>query len=298
MSKKNLLTEAEARNWMKLSGLQERTDDFLRENFEKVEEGDELEEEDKLEEETVEEGEETLDEDNFDKTGPGPERGGTKKNNHDGEKGKAQNQGKEPKDTPDGKLEIPGTSYAGDHKNKSKSPEKGSTDGGTQLQGKGNVTESKFVVQEMPDDELEGDDMGDDMGGDLPPAPDAGLEEPPHAEPDGDEGMGAGGLDVGGLVRAIVDAISAQTGVDISVDGGGDEMGAPEMGEPALDEPAPDMGAPEMDGPGPDVEEPDLDDEETMQEMVNEISKRVARRLLQKENKRPQRKRVRRRVRR
>lgn len=284
MSKKNLLEESVVRNWMKLSKLDRHSDDFLKENFEKVEESEDLEEnEDSLEEEQVAEGEESLDEDNFDKTGPGPERQGTKKNKHDGEKGKAQNQGKEPKDTPDGKLEIPGTGYAGDHKLKSKSPEKGSTDGGTQLQGKGNVTEGQQMdeMDDVEDDDMEG---GDELAGPVDDLPPPGPE--PEAAP------GAGGVDVEGLVRAIVDAISAQTGVDISVDGEGGGMEGPEMGmEPDVDDAVeePPMGGPEMGPPGGEEEEPD---EEYMQEVVSEISKRVAARLLQRESRKPRAKRL------
>ena len=96
--------------------------------------------------------------------------------------------------------------------------------GGSDHKMKPAKTSSKNSVKEglgglpPPDDEMGGPDLGgDDMGGEPP------LDQPP-----------AGGGDVAGLVKAIADAISAHTGVDVSVEGAGvpeDDLG----GDPSLD---------------------------------------------------------------
>lgn len=228
---KNLLKEGTVRRWGTLAKISPLVESYVEENKEAFNEGDEQ----------LEEGaEETLEEDNYDKTGPGPHREGTKKNNHDGESGVASNQGKEPPESPDGKLEIPGTGYAGDHKNSSKSPEKGSTDGGTQLHGKGNVTENK--LNEMP--EMEDELGGDEMGGDMPPPP-------------GDDMGAPGEVDLQSLVGAIANAISQETGVEISVAGHAEPDGDEGLPPPVGDE------APPMDpGAAPPAEEPLPGDEE------------------------------------
>lgn len=234
MSRKNLLSEGAVRQFGKLAQITPLTESFIEERAEEFNEGEDV----------TEGADETLEEDNFDKTGRGPHREGAGKNGE--QQGIASNQGKEPKSTPDGKLEIPGTGYAGDHKNTGKSPSKGSTDGGTQLQGKGTVTENMGMEDEF---EEEPDEMAPPMDAE-PPMPDAG-----------------GAPDLEGLVAAIAQAITAQTGVEVSVAGhaepDGDEMGMPpppgDMGaEPPMDA-APDMGAePPMGGeelPGEEEEE-------------------------------------------
>lgn len=224
---KNLLNESTVRRWGSLAQIAPLTENFIEERSGQFTEG----------EDPLEENEEPLEEDNYDKTGPGPHREGTGKNNHDGESGVAQNQGKEPPESPDGKLEIPGTSYAGDHKNKNKSPEKGSTDGGTQLHGKGNVTEG---LNEMP--EMEDEMGGPDMGADMPP--EGGME---------------GGADLEKLVGAIANAISQETGVEINVAGhaepdGDEELPPPVDDEPPMGEPPAEMG---MGDEGGEYEEED-----------------------------------------
>jgi len=226
---KNLLNEGTVRRWAHLAKTAPLMENFIEERSEQFNEEADVQEEG---------ADDTLEEDNFDKTGRGPHREGAGKNGE--QQGIASNQGKEPKSTPDGKLEIPGTGYAGDHKNKSKSPEKGSTDGGTQLQGKGTVTEN-----------LGEPDMDDEMGGDMPPAP-----------PMGDEGGMEGEVDLEGLVQAIAQAITTSTGVEVSVAGhaepDGDELGGgmPPMGgeEPPMDA-APPAEMPMGDEGGEDYEE-------------------------------------------
>lgn len=74
------------------------------------------------------------------------------------------------------------------------------------------------------------------VGGDMPP---------PAAEPDGDEG-GAGGVGepmIADLVKAIADAITAQTGVSVDVEGAGGMEGGEQGGEGMPPPPAP--GGPE-----------------------------------------------------
>lgn len=64
-------------------------------------------------------------------------------------------------------------------------------------------------------------------------APVGGPPEAGPAEPDGDEG-GAGGVGepmIADLVKAIADAITAQTGVAVDVEGAGPPAGEPEGGE-------------------------------------------------------------------
>jgi len=244
---KNLLNENAVRRWGKLAQILPLTENFIEERADQFNEEDEA-----------------LQEDNFDASGAGPHREGTKKNGHDGESGVAKNQGKEAKDTPDGKLEIPGTGYAGDHKLAKKSPEKGSTDGGTQLQGKGKVLEGVLPGEE--------DEMGGapPMGAGGPPAGGPPMGEEP---PMGGGEMGAGGLE--GLVRAIAAAISQETGVEVSVAGGGaemgdemgDEMGGDVGGPPAGDM---DMGAgPPTDMGGMGGEEEEEEEEEVVESKFN-----------------------------
>lgn len=252
---KNLLKESVVRRWGSLAKTSPLMESFIEDRADQFKDDDD---------------DDSLEEDNFDKTGRGPHREGAGKNGE--QSGIASNQGKEAKSTPDGKLQIPGTGYAGDHKNTSKSPSAGSTDGGTQLQGKGNVTENRLT--EMPGEEEEfededsamppapgGDDMGmgdgdaDDMGA-MPPAPEMGGAE--------------GGADIEGLVSAIAQAITAQTGVEVSVAGGGvggddmgmddapvDDMGGmpPAEGPPMGAEPPADMGMPDMGGDDYEEEE-------------------------------------------
>ncbi|HUW47261.1 MAG TPA: hypothetical protein VMW36_00770, partial [Patescibacteria group bacterium] len=117
MARKNLISEGQVRQWGKLAQITPLTENFIDERADEFDEGEDV----------TEGADDTLEEDNFDKTGRGPHREGAGKNGE--QKGIASNQGKEVKSTPDGKLEIPGTGYAGDHKNSTKSPSKGSTDG-------------------------------------------------------------------------------------------------------------------------------------------------------------------------
>ena len=96
---------------------------------------------------------------------------------------------------------------------------------------------------------------------DLVPADAPPVDDLPHAEPDGDEVVGAaGGLDVSSLVRAIAAAIEAETGVRVDVEGA--EAGAEELSgdETALDN---DAATPTEDvaGGGEEVKEPPLDEE-------------------------------------
>jgi hypothetical protein len=275
MSKKKMLTEGTVRSFMKLAKLDNLSSDFLQENYAdsveeaKVEESEELEEED-----TLEEGESAGS--NVDSN-----RKGTKQNNHSGESGIASNQGKEPKSTPDGTVDH---SHP-DHKLKNTAASKKSIDSGTSL------AEGLYEME----DELGGEEeMG--VGG-----------PPPMGEPDGDEmppAPGGGGEDLEGLVRAIADAISQHTGVDVSV-AGGDPMGAPDGEEgmpPVGDEPEMGGALPAEMGAGPDAEgeemmgdEEEEDDFSQMQEsdrdaMVESIAKRVAKRLAEGSRKVPAKK--------
>lgn len=263
MARKNLLAEGTVRQWGKLANIAPLADRYIKENAEQFNEAD-----DALEEEKVEEGGGPLEEDNS-AGGVGPNREGAGK---DGEhKGIAKDQGKDPKSTPDGKLTIPGTGYAGDHKFTKMTPTKGTIDSGTQLQGKGTVSEG---LDDMP--------PADDMGTppmDAAPAP------------------AAGGMDLEGLVAAIARAITDSTGVEVSVAGAADvgaDMGAPAMdAAPPVDDMAPpgdaggDLPA-EMDlEPAGDMGgEEELDDMEEkknfalqQEAMVESIAKKVVEKL-------------------
>ena len=117
------------------------------------------------------------------------------------------------------------------------------------------------------DDEEE---LGPDAAADEV-VPDLDVEDAPEAEADVDS------AEIESLVNAIADAIEAETGVPVSVDGAADEGGEE---EPVADDPMPE----------PDVEA-DVDDDleaadVTLEEdgfedrVVNEVTRRVARRLL------------------
>jgi len=207
MAIKNLIKEGTVRRWAHLAQTAPLVESFIEERSEQFTESEDNDEDD-----------EVVTEDNFDASGRGPHREGAGKNGE--QKGIASNQGAEPKSTPDGKLEIPGTGYAGDHKNSSKGPSKGSTDGGTQLQGKGKVTEN------MGEEFEEEPELDDEVGDDMPPV--GGAPTP-------------GDIDIEGLVAAIAQAISTSTGVEVSVAGhaepDGDELGGAEVPPPMSDEP-------------------------------------------------------------
>ena len=98
-------------------------------------------------------------------------------------------------------------------------------------------------------------------------------------------------VDVVELVDSILSAVSDATGVEMSREGGEEELGA-EEGEPELgdepepgDEPVedPELGGEELpaEEPAPEEEEEDMDT--MMQEkFINEVTRRVAKRLLEK----------------
>lgn len=274
MSKK-LLEEGAVRSFMKLANLEPLAEEFVKEKYEELEE----------DKEKMDEAEdETLAEDNYDKSGPGPHREGAGK---DGEHhGISQNQGKEPPSSPDGKLEIPGTSYAGDHKMKDTSVTKKSIEGGKPL------AENLDDMDDMPGDDMPGDDMGGEM------------DDMPSPEPEGDDMMGG---DNEALLKKVVNAVADALGVDVAIDGDDGEM---DLDEPADDDMAPE---PEMGGEEPDMMENNLsglktedlmaelekrgavtleeeeveemtrpEDKDKMMEAVEEISKRVARNLLKR----------------
>lgn len=265
MAKKNLLNEGTVRRWGMLAQIEPLVENFVKEN-----------------EDVFGEGEETLEEDNYDASGPGPHREGTKKNSHSGESGVASNQGKEAPSSPDGKLEVPGTGYMADQKLKSQSP------------SKGNVSEQK--LEEMPD--IEGEDEGemeDEMDGDVPPPPAGDMEEPAVDAPMDEPASSAGGMGMSGevdlqsLVSAIAAAISQETGVEINVAGEASDVStdmppADDMAEPAVDASDTPMDEPsDMSADMP--EEPDMGDEEedleskNMDAVVESIAKKVAARL-------------------
>lgn len=242
MTKKKLLERSEVRQFAKLANLDTLTEERLQEmglDEEVVEEEDSLEEDngEQLEEgdgEQLEEGE-----------GKGPNREGAGK---DGEhKGIAKNQGKEPKKSPDGKVDH---SHA-DHKLKDLSVSKKDIDGGTPL------VEGE-ELNEMPEDDLE----LDDEEGLEPPADDLGGEELPADDLDGEPGLDDPALDAAPapadgdlaarMIKAVADALADVTGMEIEVNdetaGGdmdlepeGDPMGDP-MGEPMDDLPPPPEG--------------------------------------------------------
>ena len=182
------------------------------------------------------------------------------------------------------------------------------------------LAEGFFDSDELTEEEEEEVGSEPDLGdlGDLE-GEEGGEEEVPEL---GDEELGLeGGVDedsVRGLVDAIADAISDETGIEVNVDGAGGEEAPPEEGEPELDleEPSPEEGGeeapealPEEGGEevpgGRDVYEEEVDDDEEevdddlaaanvqvdedsdkMNAFVNEISRRVARRLLRSAAKR------------
>ena len=90
------------------------------------------------------------------------------------------------------------------------------------------VRGSAHVLREqgMPPEEDEMDDpVEDDPMAGMPGEAEGDMDMP------GDEGPGAAGVDIEGLVSAIADAIEAETGVQIDVEGEGaveDDMGMPE----------------------------------------------------------------------
>ena len=88
-----------------------------------------------------------------------------------------------------------------------------------------------------------------DDGSEMPPPDDMGM-----GEPDGDENGGVGEATIEKLVSAIADVISQQTGVPVSVEGGG-EMGG-EM------PPADDMGMGEEPGAGGEMPPSDVNPED------------------------------------
>lgn len=101
-----------------------------------------------------------------------------------------------------------------------------------------------------------GEEPTDDLGGgeEMAPAPDMGGEEAPPATGD-----------LQGLVKAIADAISAHTGVSVSVEGGESDMGGGE------EMPPPDMGGEEV----PTEEEPPVPMQEgkRVQKKTSKVSK-------------------------
>ena len=126
------------------------------------------------------------------------------------------------------------------------------------------------------DDEMPEDDAPVD---EFPP----GLEDEPDAGPPGE-------VDVMSLVDAIANAISQETGVDVSVDGdeapedpmaGEEEAGLPPSPE---DEMPPEEEVMQEDEIEEDLAAADISLEEdeniSEEDLVNEVTKRVARRLL------------------
>lgn len=155
------------------------------------------------------------------------------------------------------------------------------------------LTES-FVdtLYEEEEDEEGGEDEDPgamDLGAD---AADLDVEEPAPGdeELDLDEpAADVGEADIESLVSAIADAIEAETGVEVSVEG---EPAAeePELEEPGLEEPGleePELGEPGEELPGgeagleePAPEEEGAEEELFMEGVVSEVARRVAARLL------------------
>ena len=122
-------------------------------------------------------------------------------------------------------------------------------------------------------DELPAEDPAMDMG-EEPPMEEPMAEEPPMEEP-------AGPVDVKGLVDAIADAITQETGVEVTTAEEGEEMPEEPMGElPLEDEPMPDEEPMDLEGeeePAAELEEEfDVVDDE---EIMNEVYRRVVSRL-------------------
>ena len=101
-------------------------------------------------------------------------------------------------------------------------------------------------------------------------------------------------VDVVELVDSILSAVSDATGVEMSREGGEEEMGAeelpmddpeaePGMGEPELEEPAGEEAVPALDAePAPEEEEEEPMDAMMQEKFINEVTRRVAKRLLKK----------------
>jgi len=131
------------------------------------------------------------------------------------------------------------------------------------------------IEREMPDAlyEMEGmEDEEEEMGGmeepemgDEMPDDDMGMEEEPE--------MGAEGGEAGveEIVRAIADAISSTTGMQVDVEGEGG-MEEPEMGDEMPDD---DMG---MEEPEMGDEMPPEDEDEVLEELVQGVMNGIAER--------------------
>ena len=138
----------------------------------------------------------------------------------------------------------------------------------------GTISEMSYARDDEALPGAEEDVMADPMADEAPP--EEPVEDEAPAEP--------GDVDVLGLVNAIADAITAETGVEVTAseevegeEAPEEELPAPEEELPA-EEPAPEEEAPlaeaERDLAAANVE---LD---TTGDLVNEITRRVARRLL------------------
>lgn len=112
----------------------------------------------------------------------------------------------------------------------------------TPIKKGGNKTMAQESFQQQENENLQEVMPDDEPGGEVPPAPSAPPPAPTgHAEPDGDEPMGGEPM-VQDLVKAIADAITAQTGVAVDVQGAG---GMPGDVPPAGPEDSPEPPVPE-----------------------------------------------------
>ena len=115
------------------------------------------------------------------------------------------------------------------------------------------VKGSAHVLSEQGMPPTEEDDELDDPVEDDPMAGMPGEAEGDMGMPE-DAGPGAAGVDIEGLVSAIADAIEAETGVQIDVDGEGageDDMGMPGDDDMDMLPPEDDMGMEDAGGPVP-----------------------------------------------
>lgn len=129
----------------------------------------------------------------------------------------------------------------------------------------------------------------DDEEEEMPPEEPMGDEMPPE-EPGMEEPMGGGGNEE--LLKNIVNAIANVLGVEVSIDGEGEgeELEMEPEGEPGMEEPMGDEMPPEepvaQEGMGPGYKTHGGDEEEeedkSLEETIERISKRVAARLLNK----------------
>lgn len=256
MKKEKLLNESTVRKFLKLANVESTlAESFVSEKYQDLEE-------------------ETLEEDNFDKTGKGSERDGAGK---DGEmKGVASNMGQEPPDSPDGKLEIPGTSYEKDHKLSSKSVETKDIDGGKPLAE--NIAE--MDVEDPEEEELleaPVDDPVDEPSPEMDMEP--SLDEP---APEMDSEVGSESEE---LLKKVVHAVAGVLGVDVSVDGDEGEASQGDLEEPEVDLPAEEVPPSDM---SPDMadgtdalsgeEEEDVNplQEASLEELMAEVDRRKA----------------------